>query len=1065
MALLIQPSVAQLTNKKCLVLHQGNQFSLKDSVLILSNTIFLESGIEYTFEPVNNSISIIPASPTDSFEVCYRFMRLQTMPQHQEYTYDSNALPAAYYQLQGEEITSENELGVKVSGNITRSIHAANQSGNGMNSFMDLRISGQIDEEVYIEGYASDQNLPMSAEGNYHNVTSYEELGLKVYNENMVLQMGNMIFKENNEYINFRKQIMGISAEASYGRMVSQAGIGITLGKHYSMELPVQAGVSGPYRLNGAGQEQFITIVPGSERVMLDGKILSAGSDKDYTIDYFTSEISFNTTIVFFPNSRVFVEYEYTNQSYSRRLLNTRHTYSSDQVDAYVQLLREKDNAFKPMFTDMTEGLYDYFSGNYSISEIRYVQKDTVLSDGSSLQIYVPSRDGRTGKVVVFVPVETGEGAYISHSSGIFSWVGDGNGSHMPVTDPKSPEAQTFMEAGAQVKFTDYEKLNVIAGFSAVSTNHLNQDSLNEGFAVKSLLKSEGRELIGAYSWNALIHAEKIGGGFQPASPFLRTDQLRRATGAGVWMDNLITSGVRLGMKRAETNYATTISYDHRFHPTEGSGHHYQLDLNESLGKWQLKVNHDLASMQETVNRWQETNAELVWKPNNLSYGYRFQSQQEQREMDSVDHSKSFFTHDLFLRWGTDSEKELGIRYREDLQASGDVATPSSGTYLLNFTTYEDFGLVKWQTRNNVALNPSPEDDSDLGNIWQSRQQLSAQWWKKSVTWNVVHAINQGREMQRAYFFMAVPLGQGTHMWQDDNGNGLQELDEFYEAINPEDRQFGKFFKPTQEYTSLYQQQIEGHVQLGFTNENFPGWLSNMSFRGNWLLQQKSNELKALSEANFGHRSRSFSQLDYHIPASRTRISLSRNVSDLNQLTINGMEGGGNDNLSLELRQSIGLQVDLFVESSRGENSQNSQWQERRNFTVNENKWLGGITIMPSTGIRLEAIYRYSQKEDKTEVASSNMNQVDFRFQAATGFADIQASTKLTGIRYTGPTDTPLAYTILEALQPGMNQEFNIQLNKSVSNRFQLNLRFYSRKSEASRWVHFGQAQVSYMIF
>ncbi|MEN8857222.1 MAG: hypothetical protein ABF260_04070, partial [Flavobacteriaceae bacterium] len=61
---------------------------------------------------------------------------------------------------------------------------------------------------------------------------------------------------------------------------------------------------------------------------------------------------------------------------------------------------------------------------------------------------------------------------------------------------------------------------------------------------------------------------------------------------------------------------------------------------------------------------------------------------------------------------------------------------------------------------------------------------------------------------------------------------------------------------------------------------------------------------------------------------------------------------------------------------------------------------------------------------------------------------------------FTGNTNTPVAYQMLEGLQAGRNYTWNVLFNRKLNSFLNLNLNYLGRKSENSKTIHTGSIQL-----
>ena len=61
---------------------------------------------------------------------------------------------------------------------------------------------------------------------------------------------------------------------------------------------------------------------------------------------------------------------------------------------------------------------------------------------------------------------------------------------------------------------------------------------------------------------------------------------------------------------------------------------------------------------------------------------------------------------------------------------------------------------------------------------------------------------------------------------------------------------------------------------------------------------------------------------------------------------------------------------------------------------------------------------------------------------------------------FEGSAFSPVAYTMLEGLQPGSNFTWNVLLQKRITKFLDLNLSYFGRKSKNTNTIHTGTVQL-----
>ena len=104
----------------------------------------------------------------------------------------------------------------------------------------------------------------------------------------------------------------------------------------------------------------------------------------------------------------------------------------------------------------------------------------------------------------------------------------------------------------------------------------------------------------------------------------------------------------------------------------------------------------------------------------------------------------------------------------------------------------------------------------------------------KHIRSELTYATNNGRELKREFIFLQVSTGEGTHTWRDLNADGVQDLGEFFEAVNFDERNYAKIFVPTDEFiqafSNLFNYRFSGKMPSNWQSEGgFKAILSKIS--------------------------------------------------------------------------------------------------------------------------------------------------------------------------------------------------------------------------------------------
>ncbi|MBO6762478.1 MAG: hypothetical protein JJ909_16090, partial [Roseivirga sp.] len=332
-----------------------------DSLTVFPESIRItepDSSQAFQFDLNTNTISF-QNSPFDSVRVCYRTLPFDLHSTKANKTldiYDSTALfkDVVLYQQalaipkREEVISTEN---IYKTGSISRGVSFGNRQDVFVNSTLNLQMEGQLTENVNLRAVITDRNVPFQPEGNTQQIQDFDNVFIELFNEDKWRLKGGDVVLQNGEsnFLRYYKNVQGAQFTTKYkmaGGFEAETTVAgsVAKGRFASVSIDPIEGVLGPYRVKGPNNERFIIILAGSEKVFIDGEQMTRGFDNDYVIDYNLGEITFTNEVLITKFTRIRVDYEYSDQNYSRSIIQASHYQRNDKLNFAFNYYNEKDN-------------------------------------------------------------------------------------------------------------------------------------------------------------------------------------------------------------------------------------------------------------------------------------------------------------------------------------------------------------------------------------------------------------------------------------------------------------------------------------------------------------------------------------------------------------------------------------------------------------------------------------------------------------------------------------------------------------------------------------------------
>ncbi|WP_439879930.1 hypothetical protein ACSX1A_12245 [Pontibacter sp. MBLB2868] len=1067
----------------------------------------------------------------DSVLVCFRVLPLNlTKPAFKRdiTKLEMTSFQKGYYQ---EDISTKEEIfstpGLNKTGSISRGISFGNTQNVFVNSALNLQLDGKLTEDISITAAITDQNIPFQPEGNTQQLQEFDKVYITLDHKRWQLTAGDVVLRSKPSYfLQYYKNVQGGAFETVFGNKPENQGVtavaaSVSKGKFASQSIQALEGVLGPYRLRGPNNERFIIVLANSERVFLDGKLLVRGYDYDYVIDYNQAEITFTTRHIITKNTRIKVDFEYSDQNYSRGIYTLNHYQNLGRLKVYGNYYNESDNPNNLINLDLQDeqkrllaSIGDSLnlavipgadSVAFDPNQVLYAKRDTVYNSGQrAATIFVYATDPENAYYNVrFTEVGPRQGDYVVSNDAVngrvYKWVApvDGipQGSYAPLRVLPTPRKKQLITVG-----TNYEISKGVDFFveAATSENDLNrfsdldeQDDSGKAIRVGYNVVNREMEFLGDYKLSSTFNYEYTDQNFIPIDRYrpieFDRDWSLPATLAKA-EDNIINLSVGAA-KDAANFFNYRISRRHRDEQLDGVQHY--LDAWKKLGRIELRNNFFLLNSEqgEQESEWYRGDVGVKYNLGGFAPGYIYRFDKNKIRAlgtDSITGSAMYFEEHLVYVESNDTAHtrfRVDYSHRRDLRPTrnGELGAPEIGqTYnaILQTLLGPESDLAIQATYRKLELATNKDEETV-----QSRVDWNAGFLDGSFRSELSYSVGTGRELKRVFIFRETLPGQGTHYLRE--GGNPNDLNDYLEAQTIDQRRYIKIFLPTDEYINAFTNRFT--YRLNSTTPRT--WRGKDGVKG---LASKFSMLsfvsidKKTTDDDLGNRFNPFSEnfedefllsmaktlrntVYYNRSNPQYGIEYTIQQNQQKSLLANGTETRNLGSHTLVGRLNLNEVLSTQFQAVYALRENRSDFLTSKNFQIVSQELTPELSYQPNTKIRFTGTYQFALREnelaptDEEQKATFNELGLDAKLSQV-GKRTVAANFRLVNIDYTGDLNTYVGYEILNALRPGNNLTWSFNVQQRLSNGLNISLNYDGRKANGVGAVHTGRTQVSVLF-
>lgn len=905
---------------------------------------------------------------------------------------------------------------VKANGYISQTVTNGNNKNLSQNTLTDLKVSTTFGNDIKISAQIQDANMPVDNDGSTNQISELSSAVLSLQKDSTIFSAGDIMISQNNSQLfNFQKKIKGFdivsvnNLNSKQDTLSVKADFAVTKGKFRRQEFTGTDNSQGPYYLSDNLGNTVIVLI-GTESVYLDGNLLTRGADMDYEIDYNLGTIEFNIKHVITSQSSIVVDFEYQESFYNNYFLY-----------AEAGIKRKKSN----------------FKIGY-MSEFDAVGSAEQLSDSEILKMQESDYDVsevNIGDTIVACPYRKD---FLLLNAGFDCF-------HAFDLDIENVLCQDVKNKLSLNKKSDKSFASSVTAYR----NFYNSDSTTN-FSI---------------SLNTKFFSEN----FVPLLTDKSVDFL------DLWNLESYESGHQEAFTTLEMNFRKkSFSTNAKFLTADISevmnGKGVEFSLGNSKTRYNYGINtlyyQDIQTDKEFKHSDIDVFGELNFKPFVLGFDFLQSQNYLGGEVDSANLNYRDFCFYINNSDSSNLNWKISVNNRQTFidfamkdnfgsskYVSAELSTKKSDIYKFKFLE-----ILK-KTDNNG------ENFTSLTGRLENRLLL----WKKQLIISANQESGCGTQEQMSYKFIKTSAGNGYFVWNDYNGDGVEDLNEFEKSFYKTDADYVKYFLHTGKYFNTIVNKINFDVRFKgkLSDTKFSKISSRFDLSAFYDIQTKGS-LKSGNAFFYGDSliQKSLNQ-NYKSKLMLTKFLWAGDnfsKSESQRLTFYGNEVNETKSNEIFVETSF---LNFFVTEKYILKHTNyfSEFFSDKNYQIQAKVYHTEIKYNFDFGLSPGMAYINQTKENINDSLLIKLYSLEFYLN----FVSEQKGAVSMNFKFVNNPDChvesgSVLYQMLEGLSVGRNFVFNLNTSYMLTKHLQLNLCYEMRKSQTSKPLHVGSMELK-MVF